>query len=310
MIITEISLIAFIWAFIAGLAAFLSPCVLPLLPGYLSFISGVGVNELGAKSNKVAVASIAFVAGFTFFFALQGAAAGWAGSALGDFLTYFTSSSGEGKRALEIFAGTLLTAFGAFMLGEAIRYQAIRSKYLALALFAAAEALVFTYSVSANSTDVKQDSIVYAVVGLIILAAFAAGLFPLTFLEKERRFRLLKRPASLLGVVLAGMVFSVGIGPCTGPLLGSVIMLAIGTQDPLTGASLMFVFALGMGVPFVISGFLFVKLIGTFSVIKRHFGLIKVVSGLILIAFGLVLTTGELTLMTEWLQKWVPAVDV
>ncbi len=310
MIITEISLLAFVWAFIAGLAAFLSPCVLPLLPGYLSFVSGVGVDELGAKTQKVAVASIAFVAGFTFFFALQGAAAGWAGSALGDFLTYFTSSAGEGKRALEIFAGTLLTAFGSFMLGEAIRYQPVRKKYLALGLFAAFVALIFGYEVYATSSEVVRDSIVYLVAGLVILAAFAAGLFPLTFLEKERRFRLLKRPASLLGVILAGMVFSIGIGPCTGPLLGSVIMLAIGTQDPLSGASLMFVFALGMGVPFVLSGFLFVKLIGTFSVIKRHFGLIKVVSGAILVAFGLVLATGELTLMTEWLQKWVPAVDV
>lgn len=268
------------------------------------------MGELGARTQKVAVASFAFVAGFTFFFALQGAAAGWAGSELGDFLTYFTSTTGEGKHALEIFAGTLLTAFGAYMLGEAVRHQVKARKYLAIALFIAFESLVFGYTVLVNSENMMQDTIVYLVVGLIILAAFLVGVYPLTFIEKERRFKLLKRPASLLGVVLAGMVFSIGIGPCTGPLLGSVIMLAIGTQDPLAGSSLMFMYALGMGVPFVISGFLFVKLIGTFDAIKRHFDLIKVISGIILVLFGLVLATGELTILSEWLQKWVPSIEV
>lgn len=310
MEITEVSLIAFVWAFIAGLASFLSPCVLPLLPGYLSFISGVGVDELGAKHRKVAIASIAFVAGFTIFFALQGAAAGWAGSELGDFITYFTSTTGEGKHALEVFAGTLLTAFGGFMVGEAIRHKPARTKHLSLVIFAAAEIAVFAWAASRDGSDLLQDGIVYLVAGLIILGAFAAGLFPLTFLEKERRLRLLKRPASLFSVVLAGMVFSVGIGPCTGPLLGSVIMLAIGTQDPGAGASLMFTYALGMGAPFVISGFLFVKLIGTFDLIKRHFGAIKFASGLLLLIFGLMMATGEMEVLTEWLQRWVPAINI
>jgi len=308
--ITEVSFVAFIWAFIAGLASFLSPCVLPLLPGYLSFISGVGVDELGARTRKVAVASIAFVAGFTIFFALQGAAAGLAGSALGNFLTFFTSSTGEGKRILEVLAGTLLTGFGAFMVGEALRYRTSRAKYLSLVLFCLSLLLVFIYAVRDNSVNVAQDLVIYLLVGLAALAVFAAGLFPLDFLEKERRLRLLKKPASLVGVVLAGMVFSLGIGPCTGPLLGSVIMLAVGTQSPAAGASLMFIYALGMGAPFVLAGFLFARMVSTFDFIKRHFGAIKVASGVLLILFGLMLATGEMELLTQWMQKWMPTINV
>ena len=225
MQITEVSFIAFVWAFIAGLASFLSPCVLPLLPGYLSFISGVGVDELGAKTRKVAIASLAFVAGFTIFFALQGAAAGLAGSALGDFINFFTSSTGEGKRFLEILAGTMLTGFGAYMVGEALRYRERKAKYLSLLLFGLFLTLAFAYAIKDTGTNGAQDTVIYLLVGLTILAVFAAGLFPLGFLEKERRFRLLKKPAGLVGVVLAGMVFSLGIGPCTGPLLGSVIKI-------------------------------------------------------------------------------------
>lgn len=309
MEITEVSFIAFVWAFVAGLASFLSPCVLPLLPGYLSYVSGVGVSELGAQTRKVAIASLAFVGGFTIFFALQGAAAGFAGSELGNFLNFFTSSTGEGKRVLEVLAGTLLTAFGAFILGESHRFRPVRKKYLSLAIFVAALMIIFGYFVVTGDSK-GSDLVTYLIAGLVVTGAFAVGLFPLSALEKERRLRLLKQPASLVGVLLAGMVFSIGIGPCTGPLLGSVIMLAIGTQAPLSGASLMFVYALGMGFPFVISGFLFAKVIGTFDSVKRHFEIIKVLSGLLLVAFGILLTTGGLELVTGWLQNWMPTINI
>lgn len=251
MRITEVSVIAYFWSLIAGLVAFISPCVLPLLPGYLSFVSGVGVDELGARTRQVGIASAAFVLGFVILFSLQGAAAGLIGSGMGDFIDYYTSEFGEGRRVLEIIAGVFLIIFGVLTLG-------------------------------------------------IIKASW---------FQKERRFKL-KKPASLVGVMLAGMVFSLGIGPCTGPLLGSVLLLAAQNQDPLSGASLMFFFALGMGIPFVVSGFLFTRLIGTFALLKRHFVAVKVVSGSLLIIFGLLLATGQLTEITRWLQNVLPAVEV
>ncbi len=312
MQITEVSLVAFAWAFIAGLASFLSPCVLPLLPGYLSYVSGVGIDELGARTRKVALASVAFVAGFTIFFALQGAAAGFAGSALGDFLSYFTSTTGGGKRGLEVVAGALLIAFGAYIVGEVLRHRVAGRRSTALAIFAAAVLAVLALAAVAGAGPggFVTSVIVYFLVAAAAVAAFATGLYPVSALEKERRFRLLKKPAGLLGVVLAGMVFSIGIGPCTGPLLGSVIMLALGTQDPVAGASLMFVYGLGMGVPFVVSGFLFTRLISTFDVVKRHFDAIKTVSGLLLIVFGMMMATGQMEVMTAWLQRWLPSVNI
>ena len=101
-----------------------------------------------------------------------------------------------------------------------------------------------------------------------------------------------------------------GVQTCALPILGSVIMLAIGTQSPAAGASLMFVYGLGMGAPFVLAGFLFTRMVGTFDSIKRHFGAIKIGSGILLILFGLMLATGEMEIMTQWLQKWMPAINV
>lgn len=69
-------------AFAAGLVSFTSPCVLPLVPGYLSFVSGVGFDELGARPRRVVMSTAAFVGGFTAMFVAFGAGSAWFGNAL------------------------------------------------------------------------------------------------------------------------------------------------------------------------------------------------------------------------------------
>ncbi len=80
--ITSLSLTAIGLAFAAGLLSFVSPCVLPLLPVYLSFISGVGVEDLGREHRRLLWTSLLFVAGFTVVFVLMGAGAGGVGRLL------------------------------------------------------------------------------------------------------------------------------------------------------------------------------------------------------------------------------------
>ena len=69
-------------SFAAGIVSFTSPCVLPLVPGYLSFVSGVGFDELGARPKKVTITTLAFVLGFTVMFILLGVGASWFGTGL------------------------------------------------------------------------------------------------------------------------------------------------------------------------------------------------------------------------------------
>lgn len=82
MTIQSLSLSAAGLAFVAGLASFLSPCVLPLLPVYLSYISGVSVERLGRERWAVLPVALAFVAGFTAVFVVLGAGAGGVGGLL------------------------------------------------------------------------------------------------------------------------------------------------------------------------------------------------------------------------------------
>lgn len=89
-------------AFAAGLLSFATPCVLPLVPGYLSAVSG---SPVGAGGRRVLLASLPFVAGFTLVFVALGAAAGAAGGLVG-----------ENRRLLLGVAGVLVVALGfAFM---------------------------------------------------------------------------------------------------------------------------------------------------------------------------------------------------
>jgi len=80
--ITSLSLSALGLAFAAGLLSFVSPCVLPLLPVYLSFVSGVGVDRLAGERRRLLWTSLLFVAGFTLVFMLMGAGAGGVGHLL------------------------------------------------------------------------------------------------------------------------------------------------------------------------------------------------------------------------------------
>jgi cytochrome c-type biogenesis protein len=84
-------------AFTAGLISFSSPCVLPLVPGYLSFVSGVGFDELGARPRRVVISTAAFVLGFTAMFVAFGAGSAWFGNALL-----------ANRRPLEIAAGVFI----------------------------------------------------------------------------------------------------------------------------------------------------------------------------------------------------------
>ena len=102
----ELGLAGLVVAFTAGLVSFTSPCVLPLVPGYLSFVSGVGFDELGARPRRVAISTAAFVAGFTAMFVAFGAGSAWFGSALL-----------ANRRRLEIVAGVFVIVAALLVVG-------------------------------------------------------------------------------------------------------------------------------------------------------------------------------------------------
>jgi cytochrome c-type biogenesis protein len=232
--IESFGLAAFALALAAGAVSFLSPCVLPLLPGYLSFVSGVSVDDLQSDSRRVVTATLAFVLGFSLTFTLAGAGAALVG---GVFL--------DNKLVIQFVSGGLL----------------------------------------------------------VLMGVAVSGLVPLSF-SRERRLLPFRRPQRLLGAGLAGVAFAVGWTPCVGPILASILTLAAGGSDPGRGALLLFVYSLGLGVPFLLSGLFFTRAMTAFSWIKRHFRAVRLVSGGLLVAYGILILTGELAWLTRILGRY------
>src|SRR5437660_8928287 len=126
---TDVSLFA---AFIAGLISFLSPCVLPLVPGYISMLSGIGMEQLRQGQPPRAglfASSLSFVVGFSVVFISFGASA----SAVGTFLR-------QNRSLLAPIAGALILLFGLHLLGILVKLT-VRAGLILGALLAALGAI-------------------------------------------------------------------------------------------------------------------------------------------------------------------------
>jgi len=180
-------------AFAAGLLSFLSPCVLPLVPGYLSYLAGTSVREgerperLPAQRFRVGFHALWFVLGFVVVFTLLGAVASLLGST-------FRAS----QQILAVGAGLLLILFG-------------------IAL---------------------------------------TGLLPIPFLSRDYRVEVRSGDASWWHSAVVGMAFGAGWSACSGPLLGSILVLTAVSATVVQGIILLFVYALGMALPFLLAGIL------------------------------------------------------
>ncbi|HEY3545520.1 MAG TPA: cytochrome c biogenesis protein CcdA [Propionicimonas sp.] len=223
-------------ALLAGLVSFFSPCVLPLLPGYLSFATGLGAAEITsgrAGRSRVLLGTIGFVAGFAAVFVAIGALAGTVGAVLVAW-----------QRPLTIAGGILAIVLG----------------------------LVFT------------------------------GWLPLG----QGTWRLNLSPRlGLLAAPLLGIVFGLGWTPCIGPALSVVLTLALNEATALRGGVLALVYAIGLGLPFVVAGLAFDRFAPVVAWVGRHHRGVQVAGGIAMMAVGVLLVTGWWDVLMAGLRQWV-----
>jgi cytochrome c-type biogenesis protein len=268
--------VTFIGAFVAGVLAFLSPCVLPLIPAYLSYISGVGVEEIQKEnrtfSPRIFLSALLFVVGFSVVFTLLGASA----SFIGQFLRAYQVEIAKIGGALIIFFG--LHFAGAFLrenfLKELVGVQALLTGAYLFGMLDKDTFLAITGALA------------------VVLALYLFGLHEYLYrqLRTEARAKI-----SYVGAFLVGVIFAFGWTPCIGPVLGSILFLASQQETVREGALLLLTFSAGLGVPFLIAGLAFTAFLGFVRRFGRFFGVVELVGGLLLITLGVLMVTDKLS---------------
>ena len=147
--------------------------------------------------------------------------------------------------------------------------------------------------------------IVIAVMGLHFL-----GVFRIALLAREARVHVKEKPPGLLGGYVLGLAFAFGWTPCIGPILAAILALA-GSEDTLTsGAFLLFVYSLGLGVPFLLAAAFAPVFLGWSRNFRRHLPAVEKTMGGFLVLTGVLFVTGQMTALSYWLLETFPALGL
>jgi len=237
---TDAVTVGMLAAFAAGIISFLSPCVLPLVPAYVSFVAGQDFRRrrhLNASERLAALGmSGFFVIGFSTVFIAFGASA----SALGQLLQRY-------RYEANLVAGVIVIGFGLFMLG---------------------------------------------------MWRF------LPWLQRDLRLHPHLHRGNPFAAFVLGVAFAFGWTPCIGPVLGAILAVSAAAGS---GMELLAAYALGLGVPFLLSAFLADRIARLLSRLRGVGAVLQIGGGLVLIAMGIAMLTGQLAVFSKWLLDAFPA---
>lgn len=226
-----------------GIASFLSPCVLPLVPAYLCLVAGTSLDELSneeeRQSNtlKVFTMALIFVLGFSTVFILLGAGASYVNRLLIQHLDILAK-----------IAGVVIVLFGIHMM----------------------------------------------------------GIIRIPILYREARFNSIAKPQGWLGAYVIGLAFGFGWTPCIGPILGSILAIAASDSSLEFGVGLLAVYALGLGVPFLLAALAINPFMRFMKNFRKYFRALEIGTGAILTATGILIFTGQFQILAYWFLELFP----
>ncbi|HXW62425.1 MAG TPA: cytochrome c biogenesis protein CcdA [Candidatus Acidoferrales bacterium] len=278
------------WVFLAGLISFLSPCVLPLVPGYVSMLSGVGVEQLKegqGSSGKLLSSAFAFVIGFSAVFITMGATA----SAVGAFLL-------RNRNLLAPIAGALIILFGLHLIGWLVKISVRVGLVVGIVLVV----MGLILSLQTESHFVLKPVQFYAA-ALIFL--FGPSLT--RWLNRDVHLRNVggNQPGMVSGFLL-GFAFALGWTPCIGPILTSVLAIAAMREKVTEGVVLLMFYSAGLAIPFLLTAVGIGRFLKFYQKFRRHLHTVEVSSGVLLLAIGALIFVNGLTYLSGTLGRLNP----
>jgi cytochrome c-type biogenesis protein len=141
---------------------------------------------------------------------------------------------------------------------------------------------------------------------VIIAGLHFLGVIHLPILHREARYHSDSRPEGLVGAYVIGLAFAFGWTPCIGPVLGAILAVAAGEDSVRQGVSLLFVYSLGLGIPFVVAAIAIRPFLSTMQRFKRHLATVEKVLGGFLVLTGILFLTDAMTLISSWMLELFP----
>ncbi|MDC0199325.1 redoxin domain-containing protein [Candidatus Nitrosopelagicus sp.] len=252
-------------AFAAGLLSFLSPCVLPLIPAYATFITGMSLKDLSNIQSS-----------------------GGKQLSRSDEITESADGHEEiiGQTSSKFRIQTMVLSKGLlFVLGFSIIFVILGS------------------AVSYAGTMFDEASLWIERIGGIVLIAFGLhliGILKLNKLNMQKSINFQNRSTKNIGSLFVGMAFGAGWTPCIGPILAGILTMAAASSSWEAGTSLLIAYSAGLAIPFILSALAIDRFMSFFKRIKRWIGWIERGSGILLIGIGGLLLTGSLSALASY----------
>lgn len=237
-------------AVLAGFMSFISPCVLPLVPAYIGYLTGQAANTASST------------------LAMAGAGAPAGGQA---------AAKAAPSRSVVFLHGLF------FVLGFGIIF-------VLLGITAGAVGQLGRQFLQATDWIMRIGGLL-----IIVLGLHTMGVIRIPFLYYDtRRQSKPKHELGYLGSLFMGVTFSAGWSPCLGPILAAMLTLGASTGSASRAAMLLGAYALGLGIPFLLTALLLERMSGSMRKLQKHMRVIEIVSGVLLIAVGVLIFSGAL----------------
>ncbi|MDN5845602.1 MAG: redoxin domain-containing protein [Candidatus Nitrosocosmicus sp.] len=273
-------------AFAAGLLSFLSPCILPIIPSFVAFITGMSSDELlnKNKSNK----------------RKEGTKNGGSLENMDPNIIRRVNTNASGSEEFEkqesihkisVIKSTTFLRGCLFILGFSLVFVALGA------------------SITAIGSAFHEYSRWIEIIGGIMIILFGLnllGILKIPGAQRDRGYKFSQRPAGHVGSLLIGMGFGAGWTPCIGPILASILTVAAVTTSLYEGILLLIVYSSGLAIPFIISALAIDKYLVTYKKISKWMPWIHRISVALLMVMGVLLLTGYLTIITTSLASTFP----